>query len=190
MCQFDSVCPSLKKCVGAHLCKNIRSTQAAELERCGPFEFAAAVNVALLKGGAPQAPLDALLDGVRPLLGPVLGSYLAAGSGAAFRPPPVVETAVGPPAKSFPLHMVHSGRCDRKRVTMGIRGISQGSVTTPCRLNIICIRSRDLHGSMLQVSSATYKHYTNVEYVTSSCHKTSSERHSSVSFLTNMAPCA
>lgn len=89
----------------------MRVLQAAELERCGPFEFAAAVNVALSKGGVPQAPLEALMDSIRPALGPALGSLLGGGSGAAFRHPPIVETAVGPPAKSFPLHLVHSGRC-------------------------------------------------------------------------------
>ena len=92
--------------------------QASELERCGPFEFAAAVNVALSKGQPTESPLAPLLDTVRstvgpalgPVLGPVLGSALSGSNGPAFVQPPIAETAVGPPAKSFPLHLVHAGR--------------------------------------------------------------------------------
>ena len=51
----------------------VSTLQATELERCGPFEFAAAVNLALGKGGAPQSPLDPLLSSLRPALGPLVG---------------------------------------------------------------------------------------------------------------------
>lgn len=83
--------------------------QAEQLERCSPLEFAAAVNLALSKGGVPKSPLGSLVDTLKPALGPTLGSYLNS-SAAPFLAPPIVETAVGPPAKSFPLHLVHSGR--------------------------------------------------------------------------------
>ena len=96
-----------------------RRTQALALERCGPFEFAAAVNVALSKAQPPKSPLAPLLDPVRaavgpalgPALGPMFGSILGSSGGPAFMQPPIIETAVGPPAKSFPLHLVHAGRC-------------------------------------------------------------------------------
>jgi hypothetical protein len=92
--------------------------QASDLERCGPFEFAAAVNVALSKGQPAGSPLEPLLESIRstvgpalgPALGPMLGSALSGTGGPAFRQPPIVETAIGPPAKSFPLHLVHAGR--------------------------------------------------------------------------------
>ena len=92
--------------------------QASELERCGPFEFAAAANVALSKGQPAASPLAPLLEIFRstvgralgPVLEPALDSVLAGSGGPAFRQPPIVETAVGPPAKSFPLHLVHAGR--------------------------------------------------------------------------------
>jgi len=76
--------------------------------------------VALSKGQPPKSPLASMLDPVRaavgpalgPALGPMLGSVLGSSGGPAFMQPPIIETAVGPPAKSFPLHLVHAGRCN------------------------------------------------------------------------------
>ena len=55
-----------------------------------------------------------------PALGPVLGSVLGSSGGPAFLQPPIIETAVGPPAKSFPLHLVHAGRCCLDAVTSAL----------------------------------------------------------------------
>lgn len=129
----------------------IRVLQAAELERCGPFEFAAAVNVALSKGGAPQSPLDALMDSVRPALGPALGSYLGGGGGAAFRQPPIVESAVGPPAKSFPLHLVHSGRCEKKKLSLEAEGLRDLLATLKARCSPLYYTARPPQWSDLEL---------------------------------------
>ncbi len=118
------------------MASSVRRMQALELERCGPFEFAAAVNVALSKGQPPASPLASLLDPVRaavgpalgPTLGPVLGSVLGSSGGPAFLQPPIIETAVGPPAKSFPLHLVHAGRCYPDSVTCSPPGHLQRCV--------------------------------------------------------------